>query len=366
MINKKIFQNYLNMGYKVLRSPLLISNIDEKKLCVIEKVYHLNIAKKLIPSRSDEYLIIMGNYTDRKVISTNNKNIIDSANEQYKKQLEPLGSRIRFYYLILGGIEHHYAPNYIHVDKFIKGLDHIIDGRIKKGKYPGTFEVVFSANSTDHSSVQKDIEYKISLFDYISTIKRIGFQLLYYTITPIRKLIPQVEIAGEEVMIAPIDEKEFKMKKLFNKKVKIICKKLNQSYSQADPINKLIMLWSTIEKIFSNSYENLLYGKEIDSILNFCNSITTLREDKQRLDKFKSLINDKKIFHKESRNEIISTKISNLLDNANPDYIKKMIKKASTLRGKYLHELKNSEIEEINKINIFLENVLLRYIDNYS
>ena len=88
------------MGYKVLRSPLLISNIDEKKLCVIEKVYHLNIAKKLIPSRSDEYLIIMGNYTDRKVISTNNKNIIDSANEQYKKQLEPLGSRIRFYYLI--------------------------------------------------------------------------------------------------------------------------------------------------------------------------------------------------------------------------------------------------------------------------
>jgi hypothetical protein len=360
------FKGYFKNGYKVLRKPIIISDIDEKSFEIIKKVYNIRLDKEDILSNSDKYLILIRNTTDQKEFLTNDQDIIKIVNEQYKYQFEKVGVKIRLNYLILGGIKCHYPPNHIQVDKFVKCLNHIISGKIYKGEYPGTFNVVLSINPFNHFMIQKSIKETADLFNYISTVKRMGFQLLYYTVTPVRRLVPAPEVSKTEWMIPTLDENEINKinrKEYLKEEVLIVCKKLNQAYIEAEPIDKLVMLWSAIEKIFSSSSENLLYVSEIDSIFRFAKNIGTLKNDGKRLNKFKSLIGDKEVFHKESRNDVISKKIQNLLKNEKYYEIKKKIRKASSLRGKYLHNLKNNEIIEIRELNIFLENVLQNYIE---
>lgn len=364
MNNKKELQNYFKKGYKVLRSPKLISKIDDNDFKIFKKVYNIKMKKKDLLPNIGKHMIIIRNSVDQKEFLTNDKDAIDIAKEQLAYQLEPVGNKIKFYYLIMGGIKYHYPPNYIHVDNFIKNLDRLIDARIDKGEYPGTFEVVLSLNTLDNSVIQKKVKEIINFFDYLSTIRRIGFLLLYYIVTPIRRSMPLAEISTKEQwMIPPINETEIICKKYIKDKILIACKKLNQSYTEAYPYNKLVMLWSAVENIFSNSSEHLLTNMEKGSINEFVEKLETLKNDQKRLNKFKSLINDRKIFHKENRNDMISKEISALLNDKDKEKIKKKICRSASLRGKFLHELKSDEIAEINELNIFLEKVLLKYIE---
>jgi hypothetical protein len=367
LVDIRKLKEYFKNGYKVLRKPIAISDIDEKTFEIIKKVYNIRTNKEDILSNSDKYLIVIRNIADQKEFLTNDQDIIKIANEQYKYQFEQIGVKIRFNYLILGGIKYHYPPNHIQVDKFIRCLNPIISGKIYKGEYPGTFNVSLSLNSSfNHFMIQKSIKELTDLFNYISTVKRMGFQLLYYTVTPVRRLVPATEVSKTECMIPTLDENEInkiKRKEFLKEEVLIVCKKLNQAYIEAEPIDKLVMLWSSIEKVFSGSSLGLLYDSEIESILDFAENIETLKKDSKRLNKFKSLINNKAIFHKEGRNDVISKNITHLLENERYNEIKKKVKKASSLRGKYLHNLEHNEVISIKQLNLFFENVLKKYIE---
>jgi hypothetical protein len=366
LVDIRKLKEYFKNGYKVLRKPIAISDIDEKTFEIIKKVYNIRTNKEDILSNSDKYLIVIRNIADQKEFLTNDQDIIKVAKEQYKYQFEQGGVKIRFNYQVLGGIKYHYPPNHLHVDKFLKSLDLILNGKIYKGDYPGTFNFVISINPFNQFVIQKSIEETENLFNYIATLKQIGFQLLYYIVTPVSHSIIAPEVSKTEGVITPLNENEINIinrKEFLKETVIVVCKKLNQAYIEAELIDRLVMLWSTIEKVFSSPSESLLYDSEIENILDFAENIETLKNDSKRLNKFKSLINDKTIFHKESRNDVISKNIIHLLENEKYNEIKKKVKKASSLRGKYLHNLEHNEVISIKQLNLFFENVLKKYIE---
>jgi len=358
------FKEYFENGYKVIRNPILISNLNDQRYKTIKGVYNIQTKKEELLLNIGKHLIIRKN-GDQKEFVTDNIELIAIVEKQYNYQLEPIGSNIRFYYLATGGIKYHYSPNYIYIDKFIVNLKKILNVEVKEESFPGAFQILLYVDTLDKEIIDKKVDEIVNYFNYFSIVKRIGFQLLYYSITPVLRDVITAEAGKEQYQLLSINEEEIRDLKNIKEDVLIVCDCLNQAYISAYEPNRFIILWSIVEKKFSRSSEHLLDVKELSAINEFIDQMDGLKQDKKRLDKFISILNDKNKFPKENRNKIIAKEIGELLKENNRIEIEDKIRRASEIRGKFIHNRKVENIEEIKFFNRFFENILLVYIEKY-
>lgn len=362
---KKEFKEYFEKGYKVIRNPILVSNLNDQEYKILKRVYNIKTKKEELLLNIGKHLIIIRNNDDQKEFITDSKEIINIVEKQYNYQLEPIGSNIRFHYLATGGIKHHYPPNYLHIDSFIVNLNKILNVEVKKELFPGAFQILLYVDTLDNKLIDKKVDEIINYFNYFSIVKRIGFQLLYYNITPVRRDVITAEAGKEQYLLPPVNEEKIRDLKNITEDVLIVCDCLNQAYISPYEPNRFIILWSIIEKIFCRSSEHLLDKKELDAIKKFTDRMGSLKQDDKRFSKFISIINNKNVFPKENRNEIIAKEIFELLKEDNKKEIEKKIRRASKIRGNFIHYRKVENIEEIKSFNRFFENILLVYIKKY-
>ena len=338
------FKEYFENGYKVIRNPILISNVNDQKYKNLKGVYNIQIKKEELLLNIGKHLIIIRNNDEQKEFITDNKEVINIVEKQYNYQLEPIGKNIRFYYLATGGIKYHYPPNYIDIDKFIVNLKKILNVEAKKESFPGAFQILLYLDTLDKELIDKKVDEIVNYFNYFSIVKRIGFQLLYYKITPVLRDVITVEAGKEQYSLPPINEEEVRDLRNITEDVLMARDGLNQAYISAYEPNRFIILWSVIEKIFSRSSEHLLDKKELNAIKKFTDQMDELKQDKKRFDKFICILNDKNNFPKENRNEIIAQEIGQLLKEDNKEEIEKKIRRSSRLRGNFIHYMKIENI----------------------
>lgn len=359
---KNEFEEYFEKDYKVMRSPMLISNLNDQEYKILKRVYNIKTKKEKLLLNIGKHLIIIRNNGDQKEFITDNKEIINIVEKQYNYQLKPIGSNIRFHYLATGGIKHHYPPNYIHIDRFIVNLKKILDVEVEKGLFPGAFQILLYVDTLDKALIHKKVDEIVNYFNYFSIVKRIGFQLLYYRITPVLRDVITVEAGKEQYLLPPINKEEIRDLKNISEDVLMVCDCLNQAFISAYEPNRFIILWSIIEKIFSRSSEHLLDKKELSAIKKFADQMDGLRQDKRRFGKFICILNDQNKFPKGNRNEIIAKEIGQLFKEDKKEEIEKKIRRASEIRGKFIHNRKVENIEEIKCFIRFFEEILLEYI----
>jgi len=360
-----IFKEYFENGYKVIRNPRLISNPNDQEYKILKEVYNIQTKKEELLLNIGKYLIIIRKNGDQKEFITDNMEVINIVEKQYNYQADRKGSFIKFHYLATGGIKYHYPPNYIYIDKFIVNLKKILNAEVKKESFPGAFHILVYLDTLDKKLINKKVDEIVNYFNYFSIVKGIGFQLLYYKITPVLRDVITVEAGKEEYSLPPINEEEIRDLKNISEDVLMVCDCLNQAYISAYEPNRFIILWSIIEKIFSRSSEHLLDEKELVAVKKFTDQMDSLKEDKKRFDKYISILNDQNKFPKGNRNEIIAEEIDHLLKEDKKEEIEKKIRRASEIRGKFIHNRKVENIEEIKCFNSFFENILLVYIKKF-
>ena len=78
------FKEYFENGYKVIRNPILISNVNDQKYKNLKGVYNIQIKKEELLLNIGKHLIIIRNNDEQKEFITDNKEVINIAEKQYK------------------------------------------------------------------------------------------------------------------------------------------------------------------------------------------------------------------------------------------------------------------------------------------
>ncbi|GAG87238.1 unnamed protein product [marine sediment metagenome] len=102
---KNEFKEYFKNGYKVMRSPMLISKLNDQEYKILKEVYNIQTKKEELLLNIGKHLIIIRKNGDQKEFITDKIEVINIVEKQYNYQLEPIGSNIRFHYLATGGIK---------------------------------------------------------------------------------------------------------------------------------------------------------------------------------------------------------------------------------------------------------------------
>ena len=130
--------------------------------------------------------------------------------------------------------------------------------------------------------------------------------------------------------------------------------KLYKSLISLTPEQSLIVLWTTIETLFSDPSKNLLSKREIKKIISFIKKeIDTKETNKAKM--IKDILPQIKI---KKRNDIIVDNIMKICNYYKREKIAKIIRNASQIRGKQAHKLQLQGIIDFHKNIKDLRNII--------
>jgi len=254
-----------------------------------------------------------------------------------------------------------------HLDLLVQSIENFDDWKISLSDRQGFFDIDIEMDDVlDDESVQLVLEQVENILDFIAVSRQVGFKIQHYSASykPEKGLsihwgeqeyrLPSMNNIEKGIIRAIVQSKE-------NTDILKARKCLNHCYIENTMPGRVSILWSGIEELFREEQPlPLLNIDEIKAIKKCIREIPSLATDRKRTDEFISAISDPQRMPLKSRNKIISEGISKKLDIPS-DGVYKEIKKASTLRGKHVHELHN-DWRELVECEKFLHSIIRNYL----
>jgi hypothetical protein len=366
MYEKNRLLEYLGKGYSINGPILKISAIKDRNnfLEVFPIDNGINVLEN--PLNQKKTLIMLRNEINTTEIITDDEETIEFA---IKKQSEPyIITEIHVVCEVLGtdiaevGI--------FDLENFVHALNENSNWEFNLGdNIDSMFTITIRIESLNPQLIEDAIEKTQKFIDLLAISENVGI------------LIHDISSCKTKKEPEPIAVKIGKPKRRLEKPSKELISKiayystscdkndlyiaahgLNLSYIENCLPNRVSMLWATVETLFKTKPEHLLDKEEIKMLIKHIDQLDFLKseDDKWRLEKLKEGIKNPNLFSLKNRNERIALFISNELD-LDYDETLRNIKLATSIRGKYLHELRD-EWSEIRKTEKYLQGILKAYI----
>ncbi len=174
--------------------------------------------------------------------------------------------------------------------------------------------------------------------------------------------VAKARFGPEIYMPKPNPNSKSILEKRMNVEQEEICKcaleGLNKAKNELFAGSALKTLWATIEGVFfEEQTEGFFTKEEKDEAGQAINRVS----DKERGDKAKEVLG---YWRQKTRNEVIKENIYQLFPTRDKKEIDLVIRKASRLRGKDVHEL-IEETSEVNEVNRALEEYIIKYVNKH-
>jgi hypothetical protein len=359
-----IFKDYEDKGFW-LHSIFAIAKIKSSYSSFI-KVFPLKLTEEMVndPTNLDKQIIILYHPSGNlEYILTSDSNLIERAKENIDFINEPVGTHLFISCLVIRGSTHDHDYDLTNVVRSLNGLNGwevSIDDNCESFKID--IKTDFILDEHQIKTIIKKIQY---ILDFLAITLGVGLQIKYYRVGKILRKAPSVIFGIIEERFPSLDVQTIeKIRGIISldEDINVIKARrgLNESYRENTLPSKLSRLWSCVEDLcFNEPQDHLLSPDELNKIKEFSGKLETLASDRERLDKFYSIISNPKILNLKGRNEIIAETISSKLGIAYAEAYDK-IKEISRRRGEHVHNFQE-DWEGLKDAKEFLERVLLRY-----
>lgn len=319
-----------------------------------------NAEKKVI-------LLIDRSGHDRPVFLTDNEDVIEYARVEKERQDEPIDIDIHAVCIALGGPDYT-DRRFFDIEQFVESIDQKWGWRFRPGKREGEFFGELHLDAYDPPLAEQKIAELQVILDIIAVGKGIGFQVQHHSFSSHpRETHPTIGARGQTSRRLPILSSNNIGATRFllehpDPELELAFRGINQSYIENCLPSRLSMLWATAEELFGGKPRPLLSADEIQSLIAAVDQIDSIKQDRRKYDRIRTILKDPQFISERSRNEMIAANISKYLPLSEEDIVRK-IKQASSIRGKNVHQIRRdwSEIRESEK---FLRSAIISFINS--
>lgn len=284
------------------------------------------------------------------------------ANKQFTYQQEQIGVRIEVSCAVRSAYE--YDQCQLHLDELARSLNGFQGWEFATGQDVGTMKIKIQIQDGGKISREEAFEKMERLFDILAVTHGIGFQIFHVCIFAIRRhpTLPEFGTPGlNEWMVPQATVKQIMIEDCaWPSDIWQLAHALRDIYWETLPAGRLVKLWAAIEAVLAGDPEHLLAPDEIQEIKEYACTIQSLKDNPERLNKFKAILGQQKTFPKKGIEDRLAERIAPILGISVGD-AGLMVGKAKKLRGEQVHTLVK-DLGRIRESEESLLNALRGYI----
>ena len=358
---RKLFED----GYIVSRFVRSLRELNKSDIDINSVTTNINTLTD--PSNENKAFIILRSLknSEQHEIITSDPDIIQFCQEYERYQHEPIGTLISVSCSTAGGDST--EGRVIELVDFINSINGFNNWEFKPTNELGNFEIKIHFDTTGKSEIKKTKDKVQILLDTVSCYFKTGFYMQHCDVSPIPRKYLTLSWGAEERSLQPIDKR--KLSKMMedistSDKTRKVAHCLNLSFIETFLPSKVSLLWAAFEDLFSekSKKQHLLTDEELDQLTKFAEQIESLKSDPEpRLGRLLTLIKDPQVISLDSRNRSLAQAVSDTLGLDFEDTFKS-VKRASSLRGKHVHEFQPDKTEALKEAEKFLRKTLILYL----